>query len=176
MRKFYYSLSLLLLIAVASLNTYVLGKSIKRDTNKLSRVVGIKPADRSYLKSGMKLPLPQLKPNAASSNALLASKNVTQGEILFTRFEPFKTLSDVQIYPNPITDQINLRYNVAKSANVTIKIMDVLGNEVVTMFSQRVDAGDQKFTFNRSNKLGSGFYFVRIVAGSEAVIKRIFIL
>lgn len=87
-----------------------------------------------------------------------------------------KLLSNVRVYPNPVTDQINLKYFISKNSNVNIKIMDVLGNEVVTLFSQRVDPGEKVFVYNLNNKLNSGFYFVRVVAGTESVIKRISIL
>ena len=87
-----------------------------------------------------------------------------------------KLLSNVQVYPNPVTDQINLKYMISRSSSINIKIMDVLGNEVATIFSQRVEAGEQKFTYSLSNKLNSGFYFVRIVVGTESVIKRISII
>lgn len=87
-----------------------------------------------------------------------------------------KLLSNVQVYPTLVTDQINLKYVITRSANVNIKIMDVLGNEVVNLLSQRVDPGEWKSTYSLKSKLNSGFYFVRIVAGPESVIKRISIL
>ncbi|WP_158824860.1 T9SS type A sorting domain-containing protein [Mucilaginibacter lacusdianchii] len=86
-----------------------------------------------------------------------------------------KLLTNVQVFPNPVTDQINLRYTVSRNSNVTIKLMDVLGNNVAT-FSQRVDPGEQKFTHYISNRLTSGFYFVRVMAGTESVIRRITVL
>ena len=51
--------------------------------------------------------------------------------------------------------------------------MDVLGNDLLNVFQQRVDLGEQKFSYSISNKLSRGFYFVKIVAGTESVIKRI---
>jgi hypothetical protein len=88
-----------------------------------------------------------------------------------------KLLSNVQIYPNPITDQINLKYIVSRNTNVTIKIMDVLGNNVATLFSERVESGEKKFTYYlASNRLTSGFYFLRVMVGTESVIRRITIL
>jgi hypothetical protein len=87
-----------------------------------------------------------------------------------------KLLNDVQLYPNPVTDQINLKYSISRNTNVTIKIMDVLGNDITTLFSQRVDSGDHNINYPINNKLSRGFYFVRVVAGTESVIKRISVL
>jgi hypothetical protein len=87
-----------------------------------------------------------------------------------------KLLSSVEVYPNPITDQINLRYVVSKNTNVTIKMVDVLGNDVLTLFSRRVDPGEQIGSFPIAKTMNKGFYFIRVIAGTESVIKRISIL
>ncbi|OCX54509.1 hypothetical protein BEL04_09745 [Mucilaginibacter sp. PPCGB 2223] len=169
MRKLYQPIfSFFMLIAMAANINYAYAdgkKPVTSDTTRLAKVFTNKN-DKSYLKNGIKVPLPPLKPNVT----------IYSTKISFSRTDGDRLVSNVQVYPNPITDQINLRYNVNKNSSVTIKIMDILGNEVMTLFSQRVDPGEQKFTFNLNNKLSSGFYFVRLVAGSESVIKRISIL
>ncbi len=121
----------------------------------------------SYLKNGLKVPFPTVKP---VQNQLNISKQAS------VKVENEKLLTDVSIYPNPITDKLNLSYNVKKNTNVSIKIIDMLGNEVITLLSQRVEAGEQKNTFQLSNRLSSGFYFVRMIVGTESVIKRISVL
>ncbi len=125
----------------------------------------------SYLKNGFKVALPPIKP---TQNQVVVTNNAKQQQTV--KVEGEKLLTDVSIFPNPITDKINVSYNVKKNTNVSIKIMDVLGNEVLTLMSQRVDAGEQKSTFQLSNRLSSGFYFVRMIVGTESVIKRISIL
>lgn len=88
----------------------------------------------------------------------------------------FKVLNNVKVYPNPAQDQITISYTLTKEANVTIKIMDVLGNEIATLLSQRLPSGEQNNSFNIASRLNSGYYFIRVIAGSETVIKRISIL
>ena len=87
-----------------------------------------------------------------------------------------KPLDNVKVFPNPVANQINLSYTLNKEYVVTIKVLDVLGNEVMTLLSQKVPAGEQTNSFNLSSKINSGLYFVRVAAGSESVIKRISIL
>ena len=118
----------------------------------------------SYSKTGLHLVLPPLKPAATST----ARINVIRTDD--------KLLTDVQVYPNPVTDQINVKYVLSRNALVTIKIMDVLGNDVMTLVSQRIGQGEQSFTYPIANKLSRGFYFLRVVAGTESVIKRISVL
>lgn len=99
-----------------------------------------------------------------------------QNKTSVSKTESEKTLSDVKIYPNPITDQVNLSYTLRHDANITIRIMDVLGNPVVTLLQQRLPAGNQSNSFSLSNRLTSGFYFIRVTIGTESIIKRISVL
>lgn len=121
----------------------------------------------SYLKNGLKITLPAIKPVQYQTTPTKQNPD---------RIENEKLLTDVSIFPNPITDKLNLTYNVRKNTTVSIKVMDVLGNDVITLLSQRVEAGEQKNTFQISNRLSSGFYFVRMIVGTESVIKRISVL
>jgi len=119
---------------------------------------------KTNLKPGLHLVLPPIKPAIISTTRVSVAK------------ADDKLLNNVQVYPNPVTAQINLKYEVSRNTNVTIKIMDVLGNDVITIFSQRVEPGEQNYSYAINNRLNRGFYFVRIVAGTESVIKRISVL
>ena len=151
-------------MAIISMNfAFAYGSAFKKDTIYLHyKKLKSKP---SYLKSGLPFALPPVKPGAISSTKFPVSK------------ADDKLLSDVEVYPNPVTDQLNLKYVVSRNTNVSIKIMDVLGNDIATVFQSRtVDIGEQKFTYSLNGKLSRGFYFVRIAAGTESVIKRISVL
>lgn len=87
-----------------------------------------------------------------------------------------KILTVIRVYPNPVDDQINLTLRLEKESNISIKIMDLLGNEVVTLSNERLSAGEQTKTFTIPNKLNSGIYFLRFVAGTETIVKRISVL
>ena len=107
--------------------------------------------------------MPAVKPITAPVNKLFVLDNK-------------QLLSNVVVFPTLVTDQINVKYTISRNSQVNIKIMDVLGNEVLTLLSRRVEPGDQKFTYSLENKLNSGFYFVRVVVGTESQIRRISIL
>ncbi|WP_257666217.1 T9SS type A sorting domain-containing protein [Parapedobacter tibetensis] len=102
----------------------------------------------------------------------------------FRNFFPFrvnnsendKLLSNVKIFPNPISEQINLSFSLGKQSSVSIKVMDALGNEVMTLLNQELEAGNQSHAFETNNKLTNGFYFIRVSAGAETVVKRISVL
>ncbi|WP_428330181.1 T9SS type A sorting domain-containing protein [Mucilaginibacter sp.] len=116
---------------------------------------------KSGSKNNLHLVLPPMRPAVISTTKVMVAK------------PDDKLLNNVQVYPNPVTDQINLKYDLSRYSNVNIKIMDVLGNDIITLFSQRVEPGEKTFSYPLNNKLNRGFYFVRVVAGTESVIKRI---
>lgn len=125
----------------------------------------LKPhSQRNYFKNKLHLVMPPIKPAVISTQKVNAYKSDD------------KLLNNVQVYPNPVTDVINLKYNLSRYSYVTIKIMDVLGNDVITIFSQRLEPGEKTCTYALNSKLSRGFYFVRIYAGTESVIKRISVL
>jgi hypothetical protein len=154
------------IIALAILVNFALAKGVnaqKSDSSYL-RTLKNRSSKTSYLKNGLHLALPPLKP-AATSNAKI---NLARPDD--------KLVTNVKVYPIPVTDVLNVKYNVSRNAYVNVNVMDVLGNNVLTLFSQRVEFGEQNFSYNISNKLSRGFYFVRIVVGTESVNTRISVL
>jgi hypothetical protein len=169
MRQLFTCIYLWALLAAATMSVNVANAVIrpvlKTDTSYLHlQKMRAASSKNSYLKSGLHLSMPPLKA-AVTSNIKV---NVFRGDD--------KVLNNVQVYPITVTDQINLKYTLSRNAFVTVKVMDLLGNEVITLLNQRVDTGEKSFTYNLTNKLTSGFYFVRVVAGTESVIRRISVL
>jgi len=90
-----------------------------------------------------------------------------------------KILSVIKIYPNPINpsyDQINLIIRLEREINLTVKILDLLGNEIITLSNERAAAGEQTKSYSIPSRLNSGIYFMRISAGAETIVKRISVL
>src|SRR5437899_6416473 len=120
-QKYTYMFSWILAIACAiSIGpAFAEGKKKSTDTTNVhAQKNRFFPSKSAYSKSSLHLALPPLKP-AATSNTKI---NVIRTDE--------KLLNDVQVYPNPITDQINVKYVLSRNAIVTVKIMDVLGNDV----------------------------------------------
>ncbi|MFU1858413.1 hypothetical protein BWD42_17715 [Sphingobacterium sp. CZ-UAM] len=83
-----------------------------------------------------------------------------------------KLINNVKVFYNPIAEQVNLSFKLAKSSAVSIKVMDALGNEILQLMNGNLEAGVQNLSFEHGGKLTTGFYFLRVVAGSETVVKR----
>ncbi|MBE0538218.1 MAG: T9SS type A sorting domain-containing protein, partial [Ignavibacterium sp.] len=68
-----------------------------------------------------------------------------------------------QNYPNPFNPSTTINFSLAVDSKVSLKIFDVLGQEVATLINGQMSAGSQKVSFNAST-LNSGVYFYRIDA------------
>jgi hypothetical protein len=153
----------IIIIAMAMSMNAAFAQAAKSDTIYLHKSKGANK--NSYLKNGLSNggSLPVLKPTSYDIKPSVPRSDD-------------KLLTNVQVFPNPVTDQINFKFTVSRNSNVNISIMDVLGNRVATLFSERVERGETKSTQYLTKQLTSGFYFLRVVAGTESVIKRITIL
>jgi hypothetical protein len=76
-----------------------------------------------------------------------------------------------QNYPNPFNPSTTISYGIPRTAFVTVKVFNVLGQEVKTLFSGYQSTGVYTLSFNASD-LSSGVYLYRIQAGASVDIKR----
>lgn len=69
--------------------------------------------------------------------------------------------NDIKVYPNPFTSSTKISFNISNKANVDIRIIDISGREVATLFSGVKDAGKHEFIWNPEKNV-SGMYFAKI--------------
>ena len=70
-----------------------------------------------------------------------------------------------QNYPNPFNPATNIQYAISSRQFVTIKVYNVLGNEVATLIDEYKPAGTYEIKFDASG-LPSGIYFYQLKAGT----------
>jgi hypothetical protein len=88
-----------------------------------------------------------------------------------------------QNYPNPFNPATKIKYSIAnvianevkKSQFVTLKIYDILGNEVATLVNEEKPAGTYEVEFDAID-LPSGIYFYQLKAGSFIETKKMVLL
>ena len=68
-----------------------------------------------------------------------------------------------QNYPNPFNPSTKITFNLAVDSKVSLKVFDVLGQEVADLISGDLTASSYEIDFNASN-INSGVYFYRIDA------------
>ncbi|MCA2004338.1 MAG: T9SS type A sorting domain-containing protein [Ignavibacterium sp.] len=72
-----------------------------------------------------------------------------------------------QNYPNPFNPVTTIGYNLKEQSKVELKIFDILGNEVITLVDDILQAGYHQAEFNTNNLeegLSSGIYIYQIKA------------
>ncbi len=85
-----------------------------------------------------------------------------------------KTLANtLTVYPNPASEKINVNFSVRKDNQVSVKLIDVLGNEVATIFNDRLNAGDYKQNLSIPTRVTKGLYFVKVSVGPDVAMRRI---
>ena len=80
-----------------------------------------------------------------------------------------------QNYPNPFNPSTVISYQIVAGSNVTLKVYDVLGNEVQTLVNEFKPAGEYKIEFYATN-LPSGVYFYKLQAGSYIETKKMVLM
>ncbi len=80
-----------------------------------------------------------------------------------------------QNYPNPFNPSTTISWQSPVSSRQTLKVYDVLGNEVAKLVDEYRNAGRYEVNFD-ATKLASGVYFYRIQAGSFMQTKKMMVL
>jgi hypothetical protein len=80
-----------------------------------------------------------------------------------------------QNYPNPFNPSTNIQYAVGSRQFVTIRIYDIIGNEIDTIVNEIKPAGTYQVAFNAED-LTSGVYFYKIIAGNFVQTKKMILL
>ena len=80
-----------------------------------------------------------------------------------------------QNYPNPFNPSTTINYAIKETGLVSLKIYDILGNEVVTLVNDVKQPGQYEVKFEASN-LPSGTYIYKLVQGKNSEIKKLMLL
>lgn len=80
-----------------------------------------------------------------------------------------------QNYPNPFNPSTSIRFDLGRSANVTLAVYDVLGREVATLVNGQLTPGAHTVSFDASN-LTSGVYLYRLSMGAEVLTRTMMLM
>jgi len=80
-----------------------------------------------------------------------------------------------QNYPNPFNPSTRIQYAVFSRQFVSLKVYDVLGNEITTLINDEKSAGTYEVEFDASS-LPSGVYFYQLREGTLVETKKMIIL
>lgn len=81
----------------------------------------------------------------------------------------------MQNYPNPFNPSTVISYQLAVNSDVSLKVYNLLGQEVATLVDSRMSAGAHSVKFDAS-RLASGVYIYRIEAGQFSQTKKMMLI
>jgi hypothetical protein len=80
-----------------------------------------------------------------------------------------------QNFPNPFNSTTYISFSIPVSGNVTLKVFDLLGNEVTTLVNRYQERGEYNVILQADN-FASGIYFYPLTSGSFTASKKLILM
>lgn len=152
------------------------------DTSSVQGSMYMEPVGVEYLGEDFKtvtlsFPLYYMKEESAKNflHTLLANKFSETVSVKTETASIPKDFNLYQNYPNPFNPNTIIGYSISREVNVTLKIYDILGREVVTLVDKRHQPGQYKVKWDAGEQT-SGMYFYKLEAGAFNTTKKMILL
>jgi hypothetical protein len=141
----------------------LVGYEIDRSTNPLAGITAMRDVSddvQSFYENNFGSPMVSVKDNIPEVSKFALEQN----------------------YPNPFNPSTTIRYEIPERTFVTIKVFDILGNEVATLVNEEEPAGSYEIEFSNHSglsgirELTSGIYFYTLSAGNYFTTKKMILL
>ena len=80
-----------------------------------------------------------------------------------------------QNYPNPFNSNTIINFSIPSNSFITLKIFDILGNEIRTLISSEFSAGNHHINFDGGD-LPSGIYIYQLYFENNTISKKLLLL
>jgi len=80
-----------------------------------------------------------------------------------------------QNFPNPFNPETMIRYQIPEKSRVSLKVFDILGNEIITLVNSVHEAGGYEIKFD-ARGLSSGVYIYRIMTDKFSADRKLVII
>lgn len=85
-----------------------------------------------------------------------------------------ETISDLQLFPNPATDNCHLKFNLSQTKTLEVQVYNILGEKVQSIEKSIYNEGENELRLNTSS-LDNGMYIVKVYDGTRAVNQQLII-
>ncbi|PKL85467.1 MAG: hypothetical protein CVV22_07865 [Ignavibacteriae bacterium HGW-Ignavibacteriae-1] len=98
-----------------------------------------------------------------------------------TEIDPNATATRiVSVSPNPVSENTTIEFELLNSGNVTIQLVDLIGNELMTLTNDVMKSGTYQINWDGNltdgNQISSGQYMLRLVSGKVTSVYPIVIV
>jgi thiol-disulfide isomerase/thioredoxin len=84
------------------------------------------------------------------------------------------TVSSMEVFPNPASENVQLNYELTKNSDVTLNLVNTLGQSVRTIAMGEIAAGKQTATVPVAD-LKAGVYFIQLTTAEGVISRRVVI-
>ena len=116
---------------------------------------------------------------STASKTVYQSETISYQELSLTNLINEGSLPEefllYQNFPNPFNPSTVINYSIPKSSFVTLKVYDILGNEVAALINQEQPAGRYNIRFDAA-ALSNGIYFYTIKADNFSSTKKMILM
>ena len=81
-----------------------------------------------------------------------------------------------QNYPNPFNPNTTIKFAVAETKPVKLKVFDILGNEVAVLFNETAEGGKLYETKFKGENLSSGIYFYMMESDNFRSVRKMLLM
>lgn len=87
-----------------------------------------------------------------------------------------EAVNDIQLYPNPVVNELNVRFDLSGSYLLEVKLFDLQGKLANVLFAKNQVAGPFLQTFDLAGKAAPGMYLVKMTLGEKSTFRKIVIM
>jgi hypothetical protein len=83
---------------------------------------------------------------------------------------------NLRVFPNPANPSASISFELAKTANVTLDVFNILGQRVTSLENGYLEAGPHTYDWNIGSENSSGIYFYRLQVDDMTISEKLMIL
>lgn len=115
--------------------------------------------------------------NNSGSMWALSLHNITSVTLKSTDIRETIADDDFNVYPNPVRDNLTVKFTTSATSAANIEILDIRGNSIAVIFDGIVGSGTHSVSWNTLNNSGSaipqGVYFIKLHMGNSTLVRKI---
>jgi hypothetical protein len=89
-------------------------------------------------------------------------------------YETTLSWDNIEVYPNPLSDQATIKFSVKKKETIFVNIFDVNGRLVSIITDKQFEAGENELTWNTA-EVKAGIYFLKFQSGENMLMEKLIV-
>jgi flagellar hook assembly protein FlgD len=87
---------------------------------------------------------------------------------------------NLSVFPNPTSNQINMKFALSDHSFVQIRILDLDGKLINTIYSGELTKGMNEISWNLRDKeneqITAGIYFVQMISDNYSIVRKVVVI